>query len=230
MVNITHKVAKIAVFISSNRTYICPVKLLKLEIMKKRIKNIVYIVAIVASMMSYANTSTSFKKERVKTVLTLSDVKKGHELLIKDTNLLVLYRESITKNGTYSKGFDLTALPDGEYYFELDKDVQIIIMPFTVAANQVVFSKEKEVIIYKPTVRVVDHKLFVSRLSFETQPMEVEIYYEAPFEEHTGLIFSEKIENTKIIERIYELSKQKKGAYTIIFKTQGRSFSKRLKF
>jgi len=199
--------------------------------MKKRIKNIVCIVAIVVSMMSYANTSTSsFEKEKVKTVLTLSDVKKGHELLIKDTNLLVLYRESITKNGTYSKGFDLTALPDGEYYFELDKDVQIIMMPFTVEANQVVFNKEKEVTIYKPTVRVVDHKLFVSRLSFETQPMEVEIYYEAPFGAHTDLIFSEKIENTKIIERIYELSKQKKGDYTIIFKTQGRSFSKRLKF
>ncbi len=197
--------------------------------MKNNIKNIVCIVVMAVGMMSYANNSFSFKTEKIKTVLTLTDVKKGHELLIKDTNLLVLYRESITKDGTYSKGFDLTALPDGDYYFELEKDVKIVIMPFTVEANQVVFAKEKEITIYKPTVRVVAHKLFVSRLSFDIQPMEVEIYYEAPFEEHTDLIFSEKIENTKIVERIYELSKQKKGVYTIVFKTQGRLFREHIK-
>lgn len=184
----------------------------------------------IASMMSYANNNDAINKSKVNTVLTLTNVKKGHELLIKDANLLILYRESIAKNGTYSKGFDLTALPDGEYYFELEKDVKIVIMPFIVASNEVKFEKEKEVTIYKPTVRVVDNKLFVSRLSFETQPMNVEIYYEEDFENNTSLIFSENIKNTKIVGRIYELSKQKKGDYTLVFKTQGREFTERIKF
>lgn len=198
--------------------------------MKKRIKNTVFIVAMVVSMMNYANASNAMNTSKASTILTLTNVKKGHELLIKDANLLILYRESIAKNGTYSKGFDLTALPDGEYYFELEKDVKIVIMPFIVALNEVKFQKEKEVTIYKPTVRLVDNKLFVSRLSFETQPMNVEIYYEQAFENTTSRIFSENIENTMIVNRIYELSTQKKGAYTIIFKTQGREFKERIKF
>jgi hypothetical protein len=198
--------------------------------MKKRIKNIAFVVAMLTSMMSYANTNYSLNTEKASTILTLTNVKKGHELLIKDTNLLVLYRESITKSGTYSKGFDLTALPDGDYYFELEKDVKIEITPFTVLLNQVTFVKEKEVTIYKPIVRIVDNKLFVSRLSFESQPMKVQIYYEEDFENNTSLIFSENIQNTKIVGRIYELSKQKKGDYTIVFKTQGRQFTERIKF
>jgi hypothetical protein len=198
--------------------------------MKKRIKNIAFVVAMLTSMMSYANTSYSLNTEKASTILTLTNVKKGHELLIKDTNLLVLYRESITKSGTYSKGFDLTALPDGDYYFELEKDVKIEITPFTVLLNQVTFVKEKEVTIYKPIVRIVDNKLFVSRLSFESQPMKVQIYYEEDFENNTSLIFSENIQNTKVVGRIYELSKQKKGDYTIVFKTQGRQFTERIKF
>jgi len=198
--------------------------------MKKRIKNIAFIVAMLTSIMSYANTSFSVHTEKVSTVVTLTNVKKGHELLIKDTNLLVLYRESISKNGTYSKGFDLTALPDGDYYFELEKDVKIEIMPFTVLLNQVTFTKEKDITIYKPTVRIVANKLYVSRLSFEAQPMKIDIYYEETFGDNTALLFSEKIENTKVIGRIYEISHHKKGEYTLIFKTQGREFTERIKF
>jgi hypothetical protein len=103
-------------------------------------------------------------------------------------------------------------------------------IPFVVASNEVKFKKEKEVTIYKPTLRVVDNKLFVSRLSFEAQPMKIQIYYKEVFEGSTSLIFSENIDNTKVIGRIYELSKQKKGDYTVVFKTQGRAFRERIKF
>lgn len=184
----------------------------------------------IVSMASYANTDYSLSAKKGSTVLSLTNVKKGHELLIKDTNLLVLYRETIQKSGNYSKGFDLTALPDGNYFFELVKDVKIVIIPFVVASNQVTFDKENETIIYKPTVRTIDHKLYVSRLSFEAQPMTVEIYFEEAFTDNTSLIFSEDIEKTKIASRIYELSKKKKGDYTIVFKTQGRRFTEHIKF
>ena len=44
------------------------------------------------------------------------------------------------------------------------------------------------------------------------------------------MILSEEIENTKIVERIYELSKEKTGEYTIVFESQGRSFTEKIKF
>ncbi len=190
----------------------------------------VLILMMTISVMSYANSVYSLDTKKGNTVLTLNNVKEGHELIIKDTNLLVLYRESIQQNGTYKKGFDLTALPDGDYYFELDKDVEIVIIPFKVTSNTVVFDKEKESIIYKPTVRVDDNHLFVSRLSLDVQPLKIKIYYRESFTHENSMIFSEEIENTKIVERIYELSKQKKGEYTVMFESQGRSFTERIKF
>jgi len=198
--------------------------------MKKSIKNIVCILVMIISITSYANSDYSVNTKKGSTVLTLTNVKKGHQLIIKDTNFLVLYRELIAQNGSYSKGFDLTNLPDGNYYFELDKDVKIVNIPFTVIANKVKFEKEKETIIYKPTIRVADDKLYVSRLSLEAQPLKIEIYYRETFGDTANLLFSEDIENTKVVSRIYELSKKKKGKYTVVFTTQGREFTEKFKF
>ena len=198
--------------------------------MKKSIKNIVCILVMVISISSYGSSTYSLDTKKESTVLTLSNVKKGHQLLIKDANFLVLYREMIAQNGTYKKGFDLTSLPDGSYYFELEKDVEIVTIPFTVLSNEVHFDKEKETKIYKPTIRIADNKLCISRLSLEAQPMEIELYYRASIGESSELLFSEEIENTKIISRIYELSKEKKGSYTVVFTTQGREFTEKIKF
>ncbi|WP_046755954.1 hypothetical protein [Kordia jejudonensis] len=198
--------------------------------MKKSIKNIVSILLMIVSMASYANSDYSLHTKKGSTVLTLPNVKKGHQLLIKDTNFLVLYREAITQNGDYSKGFDLTNLPDGSYYFELEKDVKIVTIPFSVTDNTVKFDKEKETILYKPTVRLLGNKLCVSRLSLEAQPMKIELFYTGSLANNKALLFSEEIENTKIISRIYELSKEKKGKYTVIFTTQGRAFTEKINF
>ncbi|QHI37319.1 hypothetical protein IMCC3317_26980 [Kordia antarctica] len=198
--------------------------------MKKRIKNVVFIVAMLASVMSYASADYALNTKKISTILTLTNVKKGQKLVIKDADLSIIYKELIANDGIFSKGYDLTALPDGKYFFELEKDVEIVIMPFTVVSNEVKFEKEKEAFIYKPTVRTVDNIVYVSRLSLDTQPLKIKIYYRESFGDTTTLVFSEEIKNTKIIERIYELSKLKKGDYTIVFKTQNREFTERIKF
>ena len=41
-------------------------------------------------------------------------------LSIVDMQGLALYKEAIEQNGFYSKGFDLTTLPKGDYFFELN--------------------------------------------------------------------------------------------------------------
>jgi len=198
--------------------------------MKKRINNIVIMLVMMISVTIYADNKYSLDATKKSTVLTLNDVKKGHELVIKDSNLLVLYRESIAQSGTYTKGFDLTALPNGNYYFELDKDVEIVVIPFKVISNNVTFEKEKETIVYKPTVRAENNHLFVSRLSLDVEPLSIEIYYRESYDQSEDLIFSEKFENTKIVERVYELSKEKKGKYTIVFTSKDRQFTEHIKF
>jgi len=192
--------------------------------MKKVIKTNVLMVAIFTMMLNNANANNfiPLKKELKETTLTLNNVKKGHRLLIKDLNGLVLYKEFIQDSGSYYKGFDLTSLPSGDYYFELDKDLEIKIIPFNVTFNDVVFDKKNETSIFKPTVRVKNNKVFISKLSLDLKPFEIKVYQENPGKDY--LLYSETIENTKVIERLYTLPENQKVSYKIIFKTEGREF------
>ena len=193
--------------------------------MKTRINYIVCILLMLISVQSFAHNATE-----TNLVVTFENVKKGHQLVIKDANLLVVYKEAIQKDGNYRKGFDLTALPDGEYTVELDKDVQIVIIPFTVSSNTVTFQKENETVVYKPMVRLDGNHLFVSRLSLDVQPLQIKLYYTESIQQGRTLIYKEDIKNTKIVERVLQLSKEKKGTYVVTFESQGRTFTEYVNF
>ena len=193
--------------------------------MKGLVKTNLVIVVMFTTMLSFANEFTTLTKEKTKKItnVTFENVKKGSMLLIKDHYGLILFKELIENSGEYSKGFDLTALPDGNYYFELDKEVEIKIIPFEVLSNVVAFDKTKESTINKPFVTFKEGRLLVSKLALENQPLEIKIY-----DKDSNLIYSEKLLNGKILERIYDVSKVEKGNYKIVMKSDGREFVKRI--
>ena len=195
--------------------------------MKKVIRKGVMILAIFATVSSYANkvSYTSTTNDTKKTTLRINNVKRGHQLLIKDTRGSIFYKEFIKDSGQYSKGFDLTSLPNGEYFFEIDKDVEIKTIPFKVISKEVIFDKEAEHTIYKPVVHKKDNLVYVSRVSFDEKPLEFKIYYE----DNVEFIVKEKFINKKNIGRIYDFSKARQGNYRIIFKTEGRVFIENIK-
>ena len=190
--------------------------------MKKVIKKSILMVALLTTILSNANQGLTpiANKEVVKTGLTLVNVKKGQQLRVKDVNGIVLHKELIKKTETSSKGFNLTSLPNGYYYYELEKDFEIKTIPFKVISSEVIFNKEKELTIFKPVVKIKDNLVLISRLSLNEKPLELTIYYV----NNGDFIFSEKFENEKSIERVYNFSKSRKGAYKIVFKTEGREF------
>ncbi|MCP4883209.1 MAG: hypothetical protein GY908_05425 [Flavobacteriales bacterium] len=195
--------------------------------MKKLTKKSVLVLGLFVSMLTFANAEINPIKEKEPKVTSINfkKVKPGSKLSIKDGGGIVLYKESIVKKGDYSKGFDLTSLPNGEYYFELDTELEIVIIPFTVVSNQVVFKKEQKSTIFKPFVRVKDDMVFVSRVSFEKSPIEYNIYYADNYD----LVLSEKVDSQKHVKKIYDFSKAKKGNYLFVFKSNGRRFTKTIK-
>ena len=194
--------------------------------MKKEVKTGILLVTTLATMLSYATPTTLDKKFKIEnTTLSIYDVKQGQQLVIKDSNGLVIYKESIDKSGLYKKGFDLTALPNGEYYFELDKDLEVQVIPFTVRMNQVEFLKDKETKFFKPVIRFKENQVLLSRLSFDQKPLEVKIYYDYDSYGDYEVLHAEKFSDTKIIERVYQLDKNKKGSYKVVVKTEGREFT-----
>ncbi|WP_152572113.1 hypothetical protein [Jejuia pallidilutea] len=190
-------------------------------------KKAIVAAAITATVSGYANNnnSKSIKDDKI-TAITLN-VKQGNLLTIKDANGIILYKEIMEQKGVYSKGFDLTALPNGNYVIELEKDVEIKVMPFTVSSTKVSFNKESESVFFKPVTRVKEDLVYVTKLALNNEDLDIEIYKEADhysfdyFNINYELVYKEKVKNTKSLERIYKLSK--KGNYKIVYYSQGRT-------
>ena len=197
----------------------------KTNIMKnviKHSKKILLAVAMLTVLVGNAKEKTSsLKKGLIKTALTINNVKEGNLLSIKDQNGITLYKELILESGTYKKGFDLTALPNGSYFFEVDKDVEINTIPFTVEYNKVVFNKNEEVTVFKPYVKEKDGVVFISKLSPDYGALKVNIY--ANYKGEYQLLQSDKIENLQTIEKVYRLEK---GSYKIVLNSDNKEYIK----
>ncbi|MDY7396274.1 hypothetical protein UMM65_13570 [Aureibaculum sp. 2210JD6-5] len=194
--------------------------------MKNVIRKSLVIVLMFATMFSYANefAHTIEKNKDEITHLAFKNVTEGSVLTIKDFNGLILYKEIIEKAGEYSKEFNLTALPNGNYLFELDKTFEIKIIPFKVNNNQVVFDKEKESIIFKPTVIAKDGIVKIHSVFLNNKPLNVKFYYE-----NGDLIYSENIENKQILNKVYDFTTSLKGNYRIVFNNDKRTFVENVK-
>jgi hypothetical protein len=188
----------------------------------------ILMVAMLVASLSFASEGTPFfsiSNKAKKTALTLENVKEGNTLYIKDHYGAKIYEEIILVNGFFSKGYDLTALPNGDYHFELDTDVHVKLIPFTVESNSIKVKFEKVKTIFKPIVKVKGDLVFVSKLALNDEPLKVDVYYEKA--NSSELVLTETIKGTKSIERVYKLTDDSRnGDYKIVFNTSGREFTK----
>jgi hypothetical protein len=185
-------------------------------------KKVILMVAMMATVMSYANEISLAKYGRnlKSTALTIANAKEGNLLSIKNGYGIILYKEVIDQTGPYSKGFDLTTLPNGNYFFELEQDMVVKTIPFTVKYNEVIFNKEKETTMFKPFVREKNGLVYITKLALEKEPLTIKVY--GLYGGSSELLFSETIKDTQNIERIYKLEK---GKFKIVFYTNNLKFT-----
>jgi len=189
----------------------------------KTIKKSILLATVFASMVVSANEiSTRIVNIDAKaTSFTLNNVKEGNLLTIKDTEGVVLYKELIKISGTYKKGFDLSALPIGDYFFEVEKDFEIKTIPFKVNTNNVVFNKVMEKTTFKPVINHKSNLVFINKLTPELEPVKIKIY--STTNNENVLLHSEKIEGSQKVERVYKLEK---GNYTIVINSDNKEYTK----
>ncbi|MFV0541889.1 MAG: hypothetical protein ACK5MZ_11770 [Aestuariibaculum sp.] len=194
----------------------------------KHVKKRILMVSMMITVLGFANEKSFFsvKDDAKRTVLTLSNVHQGNILSIIDNNGIVLYKEEILKNGTFTKGFDLTALPNGNYVFELDQAMEIKTIPFIVNIGKVNFKKQLEKSIYKPVIRFNNGLVYVTKLALDQEPLNVDIYFESTNGQE--LVFSETITGTTNISRVYRLTQSNEGLYKIMLNTNGKTFTKKI--
>ena len=145
--------------------------------MKSVRKNWLLVVLLSSTLIAFAGDNKEVNEKDAKlSYVSFRKVNQRSVLTIKDQHGITVYKEQIKKEGEYSRGFDLTNLPDGRYYFEMDRDLEIEILPFVVKAHQVAFLKEEKETIIKPYVRVKGKNVFVSRISFEKAPITFKVH------------------------------------------------------
>ncbi|AUS05046.1 hypothetical protein [Pseudotamlana carrageenivorans] len=185
-------------------------------------------VALLISTLSFANENAfySINAEGNRTTLTLNYAKEGTALAIKDANGSVLYSETIKATGRYKRDFDLNFLPNGNYFFEINKDLEIKEIPFTLNAGVAKFNKEK--VVYKPFIRVENDLLYITKLAVDGEPLDVKIYFTEKNKHNSTLLVSEKLKSTDKIEKVYKLEGMNKGEFQIILHSGNRSFEKNI--
>lgn len=186
------------------------------------------IVALFISTLSFANETSiySINVEASKTTLTLNYAKQGTALAIKDASGSVLYSETIKATGRYKKAFDLNFLPNGNYFFELDKDLEIKEIPFTLKSGVAKFNEEK--VVYKPFIRVEGDLVYVSKLAVDGEPLDVKIYFTEKHKFNATLVVADKLKANDKIEKLYKLTGKNKGEYQIILHSANRTFTKNI--
>jgi len=189
--------------------------------MRTTIKNTLLVALMLGTLISYATEGTNPANvavaKRVK--VEFNAVKKGQTLSIKNENGLTIYTQDIKESGVYSKIFDLTALEDGYYTTELEKDFEVIVKKIQVK-DGVVVSLENDTKIFKPVVRTQDNLLLISKLCLDKQPLKITLYYK------NRILISETLNECELIKRVYKLSESEKGDYRVVISTDKRMYVK----
>ena len=134
---------------------------------------------------------------------------------------IVLHNESYKRNEGFSKKFELSALPQGRYFFEVENERSYGVFPLTIAAEKITLRREETVMLVKPIIHqdgdVMD--LLVS----SDKNVKVEIH-----NEHRQLVFSETLNSEKGLRRRYYLSSLTKGNYRVSVNVNKKGFTKLL--
>lgn len=184
----------------------------------KTMKTILNVVIMLSIAISYADGSCRSVPNKTTAILKFSNVKKGHQYTIKDSQDAVIYTETIKRNGSFLKKFDFTSLDNGFYTFEISKDIEIIIKPFKIESQRVFFLDGMETMEFKPVVRLETNTLMISQLSLDSKPLKVELFYEGK------LIYSDELKGDQVLERTFKLSNEIKGSYYLSLKSGDRCF------
>ncbi|GAA3651332.1 hypothetical protein [Flavivirga jejuensis] len=189
-------------------------------------KKLVLVVFMLGTLFNYANNDKDFnriattKKERA----VFTNVNRGDKLIIKDEHGVQLHSKIIYKEGDMSNAFDLSALKDGKYTAELNKDYEIIVKAIEVKDHKVIFKKESRNVVFKPVMRNEENVLIISRISFDKKPMKIDLYFDDLIVYSETVKYSETTKNTGIVDRLYSFYEKEEGNYKVIVYNNDRSY------
>lgn len=147
----------------------------------------------------------------------------GLKVNVKDDFGFVLYNDTYI-GSEFARKFDLTSLPNGNYYFEIEGQTKIITIPFKVNSSNVDFQKEEESIFYKPILRMEGDSIYISKVTFNNEPFKIELY-----DNDSHLLYEEELKGAISLDRKLNISKLESGEYKFMMISKSRVFEQIVK-
>lgn len=178
-------------------------------ILKKRV------LAIMLLTVTFASANVNFGNIRIFSESTKSlniELKNndgGLNVYIKDIYGVELYNEQF-KGRRFLRTYDLSLLPDGDYFIEIVGQTKINMIPFIVSGINVEVLEMKKELIHKPIVRIQDDLVYISKFSQSKGVLKIVFY-----DEDNNILVEEKLRDEVINGKIFSLAKLPKGKYKL---------------
>ena len=194
--------------------------------MKTNKRLVLVVVFMLGTLFNYANNDKDFNRivNAKKVRVAFNNVKKGNQLTIKDQKGTQLHSQIVYKEGNLNTLFDLSSLKDGEYTVELNKDFEIIVKTLEIKDNKVIINKNSRKVIFKPVIRNKKNILMISKISFDKEPMKIELYFEDVIIYSETVNYSEDKKTETSLNRVYNFKENKIGDYKVVVKSKDKNY------
>ncbi|MBT8317604.1 MAG: hypothetical protein HKP59_08250 [Lutibacter sp.] len=191
--------------------------------MKKSFRKLVVMLFLGTSLLSNANNVSTgiimYGNESKSVVLDFENFDGSIEVSIKNSFGLTLFKEKF-QGVKFSNKYDLTSLPNGNYFFEINGQTKIKVLPFIVNEASVSFEREKEEIYYKPIVREYKKNIFsISMVALGEKNLKIALY-----DADSNLIYNEELQDDVYLGRLINISNLNLGKYKLVMKSNNRTF------
>lgn len=136
---------------------------------------------------------------------------------ILDIEGVIIYSEKIGDVATYSKKFNLSNLPDGDYILKVEEVLKETIFEFDIKDSTVLIEDRKENT--KPVFRKDGEKVFLNLLNSDMADVNITVY-----DSENRVVFNETLEDTLLVEKAFNFEQAYKDNYMVVVKNGESTF------
>lgn len=154
-----------------------------------------------------------------KAALSLDGLKENTTVILQDEYGAVLLREETKGNTTYAKLLNLGNLPAGNYYLRVVTSLKEVVQPIVLTEKEVVINPNRQREFFAPVIKAQDGRLDISLFNSRLSDVEITI-----LDDRDNAAFSETLQNVVIVQKRYDLSQLRWGAYTVQVRTSEKLY------
>lgn len=162
-------------------------------------------------MANEPNMYVSTASQGKRLVFNLKHQAAQTDIRFMDTEANVIFAETITRDGVYSKKFNLSKLQNGMYYITVENALKRTSYPIHINGNDITIGRKT--VNSKPVFRTKGNMVYLNLLNTKLSNVSIKIY-----DNDGRLVFKEKLEEQLRIEKVFNFEKALGDSYTVMVK------------